>query len=210
MLENPPIRRVPRNKLFEVFKSAELVEVFEAILYATGVALPENISVAVEEADQALGEALLVLQPTSPALDAQSDPQQLPTTPDNSSPDVVQPLPAAWIDGVGYPVGMGGSVTQATSKSTGVTLDKLCGQITLNAAALAAGATVGFTLTNSKIDANSVVHCIRKSGGTALAYQVRVDSVAAGSCVIAVRNDTAGSLSEAPVLQFTVFRSSTS
>jgi hypothetical protein len=38
--------------------------------------------------------------------------------------------------GVGYGTGAGGAVTQATSKSTGVTLDKVCGEITMNNATL--------------------------------------------------------------------------
>ncbi|NBS24587.1 MAG: hypothetical protein EBS78_11605 [Altererythrobacter sp.] len=38
--------------------------------------------------------------------------------------------------GIGYGTGAGGTVTQATSKSTGVTLDKVCGEITMNNATL--------------------------------------------------------------------------
>lgn len=41
---------------------------------------------------------------------------------------------------IGYSTGTGSTVTQATSKSTGVTINSLCGQITINAASLAAGA----------------------------------------------------------------------
>jgi hypothetical protein len=100
--------------------------------------------------------------------------------------------------------GAGGAVVQATSKATGVTLDTACGQITLDAAALAAGAVVSFTLVNSTIGAHDSITVHRKSGGTAEAYDVWVDEVAAGSCVIAVRNTTAGSLSEAVLLQFSV------
>jgi hypothetical protein len=40
--------------------------------------------------------------------------------------------------GIGYATGAGGPVTQLTSKSTGVTLGKVAGQITMNGAALAA------------------------------------------------------------------------
>lgn len=98
----------------------------------------------------------------------------------------------------------GGAVTQATSTATGVTLDKPCGAITMDGAALASATSVSFTLTNSQIGADDAVICHRKSGGTAGAYDVWVDSVAAGSCVIRVRNNTGGSLSESPVLTFTV------
>lgn len=109
--------------------------------------------------------------------------------------------------GLGYGAGSGGTVTQATSKTTGVTLNKPNGSITLNAAALAAGATVSFTLTSSSISATDVVHVQRISGGTAGVYHVWCDSVAAGSCVICVRNIGASSLSEAVVLQFVVHKS---
>ncbi len=108
--------------------------------------------------------------------------------------------------GYGTTSGVGGTVTQATSKSTGVTLNKPTGQITLNAASLAASTTALFTLTNSAIGANDTIICHRKSGGTAGAYQVWVDSVAAGSCVIAVRNTTAGALAEAPLLQYSIIK----
>ncbi len=112
--------------------------------------------------------------------------------------------------GLGYGAGSGGTVTQITNKATGVTLNKPNGTITLNAAALAANTTVSFTLTNSSIAATDVVHVQRASGGTAGVYNVWCDSVAAGSCVICVRNISAGSLSEAVVLQFVVIKSSNS
>jgi hypothetical protein len=108
--------------------------------------------------------------------------------------------------GYGTRTGVGGAVTQATSKATGVTLNTVTGAITTAADALAASTTVSFTLTNSEIEANDNIIIHRKSGGTAAAYQVWVDSVAAGSCVICIRNTTGGSLSEAVVLQFSVVR----
>jgi hypothetical protein len=57
--------------------------------------------------------------------------------------------------GVGYATGAGGTVTQATTKSTGVTLNKITGQITMNNASLAAGTLVSFTLTDSTIAATN-------------------------------------------------------
>lgn len=105
----------------------------------------------------------------------------------------------------GYPTGQGGTVTQATSKATGVTLSKLSGQITMNNAALAAGATVSFTLTNTLIEANDHVIVTHRSAGTGGAYNVTAFP-AAGSATIYVTNVTAGSLSEAIVLQVTVIK----
>jgi hypothetical protein len=108
--------------------------------------------------------------------------------------------------GVGYATGAGGTVAQATSKSTGVTLNKVSGQITMNAAALAAGAEVSFTLTNSTIAATDLVYPCIASGATAATYTVTVDAVAAGSCRITVGNHSTTSRSEPIVLNFFVFK----
>ena len=112
--------------------------------------------------------------------------------------------------GIGYATGTGGTVTQATSKSTGVTLNKTNGSITLNAAALAASTSVAFTLTNSTIAATDVVNVTIRSGATSGAYVITVQATAAGSCSIMVRNVSAGSLSEALVLNFAVLKAVTS
>ena len=108
--------------------------------------------------------------------------------------------------GLGYGTGAGGTVTQATSKSTGVTLDKSCGTITMNNAALAAATSVSFTLTCAAIAATDLVIVNIKSGATANSYQVTVSAVAAGSCSIHVRNISGGSLSEAVVLSYAVIK----
>lgn len=109
--------------------------------------------------------------------------------------------------GVGYATGAGGTVTQATNKSTGVTLDKICGEIVMNNATLAHQTPVAFTLTNSAIAATDVVAVSVKSGGTAGAYLVSAGAVAAGSCSITLFNcQTSGNLSEAVVLSFAVIK----
>jgi hypothetical protein len=108
--------------------------------------------------------------------------------------------------GIGYVTGAGGTVTQATSKSTGVTLNTASGAITLNAASLAAATTVGFTLTNSVIGADDIVIPNIKSGATAGSYSVQVGAKAAGSCVIELRNYSAGALAEAVVISFAVLK----
>lgn len=105
--------------------------------------------------------------------------------------------------GNGYATGAGGAVTQATSKSTAVTLNTVCGAITMHAAALATVTNVTFTLTNSAIAATDVMVVSIKSGAaTAGTYQAWVTATAAGSCTITVRNISGGSLSEALVLNF--------
>ena len=119
---------------------------------------------------------------------------------------------SAWVTtmnctvGMGYVAGAGGTVTQATSKATGVTLNKLCGTITMNGAALAAAAIVTFTVTNSQIAATDVVHIQHDTIGTIGGYTVMPNTSAAGSFKVSVRNNTAGSLSEAIVLRFAIIK----
>ncbi len=105
----------------------------------------------------------------------------------------------------GYVTGDGGAITQSTSKSTGVTLSKKCGQITLNGAALAADTTVSFTLTNTTVAATDIIVLNHVSGGTAGSYLLNAQA-AAGSASINVRNITSGSLSEAIVIGFAVVK----
>ena len=107
-------------------------------------------------------------------------------------------------DELGYAAAAQGTVTQATDKSTGVTLNRSMGRITMSAASLAASTAVTFTLTNSLIGANDVLSVHVSSGATAAAYIAYVTSLTAGSCVIALRNLTAGALAEAVVLNFTI------
>jgi len=105
----------------------------------------------------------------------------------------------------GYATGAGGVVTQLTSKATAVTLSKSTGQITLDAAALAASTTVSFTLTNTVIEAGDILVMNHISGGTAGSYLLNAQS-AAGSASINVRNISLGSLSEAIVIAFAVIK----
>ena len=111
-------------------------------------------------------------------------------------------------DKAGYITGEGGTVTQATSKSTAVTLNKKCGTVTLNNAALAADAIVSFTLTNSTIAATDVVVLNHASAGTSGKYALNAQA-AAGSASINVTNISAGSLSEAIVIRFAVIKAVT-
>jgi hypothetical protein len=108
-------------------------------------------------------------------------------------------------DKAGYVAGEGGTVTQATSKSTGVTLSKKCGQITMNAAALAADTTVTFTLTNTEVVATDIIILNHVSGGTAGSYLLNAQA-GSGSASINVRNITGGALSEAIVIGFAIIK----
>ena len=98
----------------------------------------------------------------------------------------------------------GGTVTQGTSKSTTVVLNTHSGQITMHAAALAAAAEVTFTCTNSTVGAAGAIVLNHGSAGTAGAYDASITAVASGSFKATVANRSAGSLSEAIVLNFAV------
>lgn len=109
--------------------------------------------------------------------------------------------------GIGYTTGAGGTVTQATSKATAVTLNKATGAITMNNAALAAATIVTFVLNNTAVAATDLIMATHESGGTTGAYTVNCRATGAGAAACDVRNNTAGSLSEAIVIRFSVNKS---
>jgi hypothetical protein len=105
---------------------------------------------------------------------------------------------------LGYAPEAQGTVTQLTSKSTAVTLNKSMGRITMNNEALAAGVNALFTLNNTTIGPNDVVLVSVSGGGTAGAYWPFVASQTTGSAVIGLYNNSGGSLSQAVIINFTV------
>jgi hypothetical protein len=109
--------------------------------------------------------------------------------------------------GFGYSSGQGGTVTQATNKATAVTLNKLTGAITMNNALLAAATIVSFTLNDTFISTTDLIAVAHESGGTTGAYTVNGRVTGAGTAAIDVRNNTAGGLSEALVIRFSIIKS---
>jgi hypothetical protein len=104
--------------------------------------------------------------------------------------------------GVGYATGAGGTVTQATSRTTGVTLNKTTGAITLFSAAGSTTAAT-FTVTNSTVAATDVIILNQKSGIDL--YDLMVTAAAAGSFNITFRT-TGGTTTETPVFNFAVIK----
>ena len=106
---------------------------------------------------------------------------------------------------IGYAAAAQGTVTQATSKSTAVTLDKSAGRITMNGASLATATNATFTLNNNLISANDTV-ILTISGGQATAgsYNVFANALTTGSVSITLRNISGGTLSEAVIVNFCV------
>ena len=104
----------------------------------------------------------------------------------------------------GY-IANGGSVTQATNKSTGIALTASCGRITMNNENLSPGIAVTFTMTNGSISANDLLILNHVSGGTAGSYALNAQC-SAGSANINVTNIGLTTLGEAIVVGFAVIK----
>lgn len=104
--------------------------------------------------------------------------------------------------GIGYTAGAGGTVTQAASRTTGVTINKVSGAITLVSAAGSA-TYQSFTVTNSAVAATDTISVNQKSG-TDL-NEIHVTAVAAGSFRITFRT-TGGTTVDQPVFNFNVIK----
>jgi hypothetical protein len=122
-----------------------------------------------------------------------------------SAGNVVVTSPAS----LGYSTGSGGTVTQATNKSTGVTLNKPTGVITMNNASLTANTNVSFVLTNSTIAAGDVVLVNIFDNASLNSYQACAENSRGGSVYIMLRNTTGSALGEPVALSYAVIKTST-
>jgi hypothetical protein len=104
--------------------------------------------------------------------------------------------------GVGYSTGAGGVVIQGTSRTTGVTINKITGQITLFSAAGTTAATT-FTVTNSTVATTDVI-ILNQHTGTDL-YDLMVTKTTLGSFDITFRT-TGGTTTEQPIFNFAVIK----
>jgi len=91
---------------------------------------------------------------------------------------------------LGYTSG-GSAVTQATNRTTGVTITALSGTITTHDASLAAEASANFTVTNTLVGINDVIVVSIQSGSNGGNTAVTIVTVANGSFVIKVSNNNA-------------------
>jgi hypothetical protein len=104
--------------------------------------------------------------------------------------------------GLGYGTGAGGTVTQGTSRTTGVTLSKPTGAITMFSAAGSVVAAT-FTVTNTLVAATDTIILNQKSGTNL--YVLLVTAVAAGSFNITFYT-TGGVATDAPVINFAIIK----
>lgn len=114
-------------------------------------------------------------------------------------------------NGFGYGAGTGGTVTQATSLNTGVTLNKPTGQITLFTTSTSSGSLFAFTVTNSCVAATDTV-VISGSSATATnmdGFLCSVTSVNAGSFRVSIYTPLAVA-SATRMLNFAVIKGATS
>jgi hypothetical protein len=83
------------------------------------------------------------------------------------------------------------TVTQATNRTTGVTINAQTGNIVTNTASLAAEASATFVVTNSKVSINDVVILAQRSGSNGGGTDVLVSAVTNGTFSITVTNNNA-------------------
>lgn len=105
-------------------------------------------------------------------------------------------------NGLGYGTGAGGTVTQGTSRTTGVTINKPTGAITMFSA-LGSAVAATFTVTNNLVAATDTIILTQQSGTNF--YVLLVTAVAAGSFNITFYT-TGGVATDAPVINFSVIK----
>lgn len=136
-----------------------------------------------------------------------------PTAPNRADPTTFRERMdtfLAWMvtiftSGLGYGTGSGGQVAQITSRTTGVTINKICGTITMFSAAGSA-TWASFTMTNSMIEAGDVIILNQRSGTNVYNFSAKV---AAGSVVISFQT-TGGTAVESPVINFAIIKATNS
>ena len=112
---------------------------------------------------------------------------------------------------LGYGVGAGGTVTQTTSKSTSVALNKPSGSITLHNSTIAAGASVMFDMSNTYAKTGCMVMTNIDLYGTPNYWSYRIEPVAVGGGQITFRltNLHSGALTAAEKINFVILQGAT-
>jgi len=120
---------------------------------------------------------------------------------------ILENPPNTATQGIGYATGAGLAVTQITDRSTGVTIDAICGKITTDATSLAAAGIATFTVTNAAVAIGDVVVVSLRSGATAGTSIPFVSAVAAGSFDIRLKNLAAATADTgASIINFAIIK----
>jgi hypothetical protein len=114
--------------------------------------------------------------------------------------------------GVGYGVGAGGTVTQTTSKSTAVTLNKACGLVITSNSSLAAGQTTDFHIATTSFSLGDTATVVLESAGGVFLpnYRVGILGVEPGQLIVYITNISGGALGEVMRIYFQVHKGSVS
>ena len=105
---------------------------------------------------------------------------------------------------IGYATGAGGAVTQITSITTTVVLNKICGQITTVSNAWTSGTAQTFTVTNSTVAIHDVVVPSIQSASGGGTYAVFCSTTGAGSFKLTV--DPFVTATESLIINFAVIK----
>lgn len=162
-----------------------------------GLATPDNLTItsaALIADNGSLANDILVLRDNATAVITVADGGNLTSTQNIAS--------SSKTAGIGYAVGSGSTVTQATNRTTGVTINAITGAITLVSAAGSATWKT-FTVTNSAVTAKDVI-IVNQQSGTDL-NMISVTNVAAGSFKISFAT-TGGTTTEQPIFNFAVIK----
>ena len=110
--------------------------------------------------------------------------------------------------GIGYAASAGGNITQQTSITTTVTINRICGTITtVNLPSMLANATNTFTVSNSTVAASDNVILTVKTSPN-VGFLVNVSAVATNSFNVTIINATGGTVDTGVfVLNFAVIKS---
>jgi hypothetical protein len=132
------------------------------------------------------------------------------TTPDigaasGSSLTVSGSLTSSGSAGVGYSAGAGGTITQLTSKSTAVTINKISGQIIMDNANLNNNTNVTFQVNNTTVSATDVP-VVAISGGTSVNYLISVLEVGSGFFKVTIRNVSGSTQNDALVINYAIIK----
>lgn len=115
-------------------------------------------------------------------------------------------------NGIGYAVGAGGNVTQGSGsgKATAITINKVSGYVTMDAAALNAGVSVNFVFNNSCIAADDGLLLTLRSNGSLGEYNIWVSSIGTGVANCTLKNVGPNNRSQAVIFNFHVIKGASS
>lgn len=108
---------------------------------------------------------------------------------------------------LGYATGVGATVTQTGEKTSAVSINALCGTITMNNATLNRVTGVGFTMNNTRVGSTDAIIANIAGGATTAAYSLAVTKIATNSAQFSLYNLLSGvDLSEAVQIRFMILK----